>query len=73
MYQAHHSANHPHGFYVIDITTGDIVQYRLQSAIESTLGLDDLAVKSESRLDDSFQTGVLDASFQPTIHSHSGS
>jgi len=42
MYQYYHSVRQQHGFYVIDVTTGSVVQYQSRPVVESTLGLDDL-------------------------------
>ena len=48
MYQYFHSVRQQHGFYVIDVITGSVVQYQSRPVVESTLGLDDLSTGPES-------------------------
>jgi hypothetical protein len=73
MYQHHHSARQQHGFYVIDVTSGSIVQYQSQPLVESTLGLDNLASGREARPDASAQAGMSDAALRYPIELvHSG-
>ena len=71
MHPLHHSARQQHGFYVINVTTGTIVQYKSQPVIESSLGLDELATRSDSERGTAISVGVSDSHLRPIDYTHS--
>jgi len=71
MHPLHHSARQQHGFYVINVTTGTIVQYKSQPVIESSLGLDELATRSDSEPGTAISVGASDSHLRPIDYTHS--
>ena len=71
MHPLHHSARQQHGFYVINVTTGTIVQYKSQPVIESSLGLDELATRSDGGPVTVIPVGASETLLRPIDYTHS--
>lgn len=72
MDQPQHSATQSHGFYVIEVSTGSVVQYRTLPLIESTLGLDRLSPRPDGDSAVLTGAGASAAGLHPAKHPHFG-